>query len=229
MTIKEQNDSKLIITLMEKLARIHAMEVPIKKSRDWILDYFDDCFDLANERFDVKDLIEKSQSLTLLKFDLGEEIQWLKTAIKGIDSPKVFSHNDFRGCNVMITETDGILLCDFEVSCYGFRGFDFGAFFIEWDRSWGDWDMTVEFPSDETLKPFINAYIEESVKLKGKAFIEDERNSLQHILKEVKVLSLAELMFLIVLFLQLQDSFINGIPLDKIKTMVRHKIFLKNN
>ena len=137
---------------------------------------------------------------------MTEEINWLKQVIIDCDSPINFSHVDFRGPNIMVTETDGIVLCDFEYSCYGFRGADFGTIFNEWGRPLQDFMKPPTFVDDTTLKPFIETYIEESVKLRGHTFNEDKRNSLEHILKEGKVFSLMSQMFFVLITLKSNEK-----------------------
>ena len=207
--------------LARRLARIHAMEVPIKRTGNWIFDYFDESFKTANELFDIKSLIEESKSQTLKDKDLSQELEWLKKAVLDVNSPKTFTHVDFRGSNIMVTESDGLVLCDFEYSCYGFRGFDFGTIITEWGRDFGDWTRPHELTNDETIKPFFISYIDESVKLKGKAFTDDERNSLENILKEVKVFSLVAFMWILMFMIKMKESIIPEIPFNKIQSMVR--------
>ena len=216
----EQKDPELVEEVARKLSRIHAMDVPIKRTGNWLFDYFDDSYKLANERFDLKALIDECKCETLKTYDIGEELEWLKKAVIESRSPHVFTHIDFRGSNIMITESDGIVLCDFEYSCYGFRGFDFGTIFSEWGRDFGSWHLPLEFPSDDTIKPFIDSYIDESIKLKGKQFSEDNRNSFENLLKEVKLFSLAASMWIILFLQKMNESVIEGIPFDKVETMV---------
>ena len=221
--MREQKDIKLVKDLAQRLARIHSMDVPIKRSGNWLFDYFDESLKLTKERFDLKALIEESKSQTLKTYDIEEELQWLKRAIIESKSPHIFTHLDFRGSNIMITESDGIVLCDFEYSCYGYRGFDFGTLFSEWGRVWGQWTQPHEYPSDETIKQFIGPYIEESIKLKGKQFSEDNRNSIENILKEVKLFSLVGYMWIIMFLLKMNESVIADIPFNKLQSMVNTK------
>ena len=155
------------------------------------------------------------------KHNVGDEWQWLIQAAVDIDSPITFTHIDFRPPNILVTETDGIVLCDFEYSCYGFRGFDFGTIFLEWGRDRKDWNTPYAFPEDDsTIKPLMQIYIEESVRLRGKEFSDDPRNSLEHIMREVKVFSLVAIMWVILFKLSLDDDFIAGVPFTRDTIMV---------
>ncbi|CAG2106607.1 unnamed protein product, partial [Medioppia subpectinata] len=185
----ELNDQKnpiLVQELAQKLAKIHLTVVPIKKTENWIFKYFDDSYNKAYKLFDINALIDECNCETLKTHDLKQELEWMKDLIIKTDSPVTFTHLDFRGSNIMITETDGIVICDFEYVCYGCRGFDLGALFAEWGRKCGEYMAYVEFPDDNTIRPFIESYIEESIDIFEEKFTNDTRNTFQHILKETK-------------------------------------------
>ncbi|CAG2119199.1 unnamed protein product, partial [Medioppia subpectinata] len=167
----EQKDPKLVQELAQKLARLHSTSVPIKKFSNWIPNYFNNCYSEANSRFDLKTLYEECNCETFKTHDLNTELEWLKKLIVETDSPVMFTHVDFRGSNIMVTETDGIVLCDFEYSCNDYRGFDFGSIFNEWGNAYGK--HFGEFTDDHNIIPFIESYIEESVNIVGQDFARD--------------------------------------------------------
>lgn len=203
------------------MARIHAMEVPIKKTGNWLFETYDNFYQTASKLFDLDQLYKDANCQTLMEHDLPQEIDWLKKAVLAVDSPITFTHIDFRGSNIMVTEPDDeIILCDLEYSCYGFRGFDFGSLFYEWGKEFLEWFKHFDFPTDQQITPFIDSYIEESVKQRGKEFSEDPRNSVQHILKETKVFALCNLMFFVLMNLRQDSSIIDDIPFDKLATTV---------
>ena len=197
------------------------MEVPIKKNGNWIYNYFKKTYESAYKKFDIDGIIEKNNLQTLKFHNVGDEWQWLSRAAVDIDSPVTFTHIDFRGSNIMVTETDGVVLCDFEYSCYGFRGFDFGTLIVHWGRERLDWQTPLKFPEYDVIKPLVEIYIEESVRLRGKEFSDDPRNSLEHIMREVKLFSLVALMFILLFKFDLDTSTVPGRPFDKDKLMVR--------
>ena len=201
------------------------MDVPIRKTGNWLFDYFDGSYKEANDSFDLKALIDESKSETLKTYDIKQEVEWLKKTILESKSVLTFTHIDFRGSNIMVTETDGIVLCDLEYSCYGYRGFDFGTLFSEWGRVWGKWNEPHEYPNDETIKPFIDSYIEESTKLNGNKFSDDYRNSSENLLKEVKLFSLVGNMWIIIFMLKINEAIIADIPFNKLESMVRKILF----
>ncbi len=214
--------------MAQKLAQVHAMDVPIKKTGNWIFETFDSFYEIAYQKFPINEFIEECNCETLKKYDLKEEIEWLKNCVKETNSPIVFCHNDFRGSNIMVTDPnnnnigdkkDRITFCDFEYSSYGYRGVDFGTIFAEWGRSWNDFMKLHHFPNDSTIMTFIEEYVSESVKILGKEYSTNELNSLEQLLKEVKVFVLVSNMFFVTFIIK-SDEGMESIPFDRKKNMV---------
>ena len=216
----EQTEPALVDEVARKLAQFHSLDVPIKRSGNWVFDFIDNNYSEANKLFDLNALYSECNCITLKTYDLLTELEWLKRTVTEVDSPVMFTHSDFRSSNIMVTESDGIVICDYEYSCYSYRGCDFGTIFADWGQSWEEVKTVQEFASDHTLKPFIDAYINELIKLNGEKFREDQRNSVQHILKEGKVFALVSYMFFILLTLKANESVFANIPFDKKKQMV---------
>ncbi|CAG2180415.1 unnamed protein product [Oppiella nova] len=131
------------------------------------------------------------KATTLLSVDLKAEIDWLKTCLTATNSPIVFSHNDFRGPNIMVREGNekdsqsiDITLCDFEYSCYSYRGFDFGAIFEDWGRT--SVEEVNENISDSVLKRFMKSYLEESIQINGNNYRDNSVNTIDHLVGEAK-------------------------------------------
>jgi virulence-associated protein VapD len=203
------------------------MDVPIKKNGNWIFETFDSFYEMAYKKFPINEMIEEFNCETFKKYDLKEEIEWLENCVKEINSPIVFCHNDFRGSNIMVTESNNnnesenekIILCDFEYSSYCYRGIDLGSIFAEWGRSWNDFMKLHHFPNDSTIMTFIDEYISESVKILGKEYSTKESNSLEQLLKEVKVFVLVSNMFFVTFVIK-SDEGIESMPFDRKKNMV---------
>ncbi len=187
------------------------------------MEKIDNFFELTHQRFNFNQMLDQYNCETLKKYDLKQEIVWLKKCVLNTNSPIVFCHNDFRGSNIMVTESnnnnDKIILCDFEYSSYGFRGVDFGTIFAEWGKSWSDLLKPHHFPDDSLIKPFILTYIEESVKIHGKEYSENKFNSVEQILKEVKVFTLVSNMFNVTIILKFDES-LDDRPFNKKQSMV---------
>lgn len=209
---------------MRALARVHAMDVPVKKTTNWVFDFFDGHYHKFLNNESAVRMVKELNCQAMLNNDIKADIDWMKRSFIEINSPVVFTHIDFRGSNIMVTEPDDqIVLCDFEYSSYGYRGYDFGTIIGEWGRSMEDMMKSERecqsFPSDATIKELLKPYISESEKIFGKKWSNDSVNSVNHLVSEVKLFTLAAYMFIIV-FCLASDEQDNEIPIDKKIMMV---------
>ena len=205
---------------MRSLARLHAMDVPLKKGNNWLKTYFETTFEKALKKFPIEDMFKDWNLETLKKCDLKDEIQWFQKTMDGIKSPIVFTHIDFRGSNIMVTEpNDEIILCDFEYSSYGYRGFDFGTIVVEWNRGaealFKSDNILEKYPNDSQIKTILKPYVEESERIFGRKWSEDKINSMDQLVKEVKLFSMAANLFVVVFWLENNEKDGTGIHLDK--------------
>ncbi|CAG2101433.1 unnamed protein product [Medioppia subpectinata] len=201
---EEQNNPKLVAELASKLARIHATDVPIRRTVCPVFNNYDMLYSDAMRLFDINLLVNECNCETLRDHNLSDELLWLRKTVDAVDSPIAFTHLDFRG------------------------GYDFGSAFADWGRLWDIEDTRIQFPTDNEIKPFVESYMKESVKIFGKEFTRDERNSLKNLIKEVKVFSLCGLMFYTLFTLKMNQSFNPDIPFDKKAVMQRTEYFYKN-
>ncbi len=200
------------------------MDVPIIKNEKWILQTYDTLYESAFKKFPINELIEEYNCETLKKYDIRQEIEWIKKRIIEIDSPILFVHNDFHGGNILVTETNNdsderIIFCDFEYSCYSYRGQDFGTLFNEWGRDVSEIMKVGDFPNESVTNLFFDEYIAESVKVVGNEYSAKKSNSIEHLTREAKIFSLnSSLMF--ALFILGTDEATLGEEFDKKKNMV---------
>ena len=208
------------------------MEVPIKKNTNWCFEFFDDFYlKFVAKNEENKKIIEEMSLKNMAGVNIKAELDWLKKTIIKVNSPVVFTHIDFRGSNIMITEpNDQLVLCDFEYSSYGHRGFDIGTIAAEWGRDMADLTKSEKeiqkFPNDSVLKKLLEYYISESEQIHGHGWSLKKQNSLEQLIIETKVFTLAASMF-IIMFCLASDQDQNDIPLDRKMWMVSMIIFLK--
>ncbi|XP_054157317.1 choline kinase A2-like [Oppia nitens] len=233
--IAEQSNPKLVDEVFRKLARIHAMDVPIKRTNTR-LDRIDEWYRFAFEgNFDIKAIFEANNCQTLLNADIKSEIDFIKDVIVKADSPIVFNHCDYRSSNLLVTEsadkTDGpIVVCDFEYGSYGFRGFDFKSLIQEWGRKPFDYSVDGLPLEDSVLRPLVEIYVNECEKIFGKQFTANEINSVDHIINEINLLHLFSLLFLTIFFIKmdLEDkSDIKTNPFLFAETFLKNYLVLK--
>lgn len=169
------------------------------KSRKWINFMFDEFYnDYVSEIYAKSELRLKLERLLLKnvsQVNWMQELKWLQETIESLNSPLVFSHSDFNRNNILVQEKPfDIFFVDFDYTGYNFRGIDLGKYF----SSWGQKDATFgygQYPTDENMSPFLNAYIEECIQQKGNNYAKHENNSISCLIKESKVFSLVSYMF----------------------------------
>ena len=140
--IKSFNDTATAI------AGHHKMTPPIKKVpilfitlRKWI----------SNVPLEYLDPNKKAYDLNTIK----EELVFMENNLKN-RSDIVLCHNDLLLKNFIKNEK-GIELIDYEYSGYNYRAFDIANHFNEWCGFDLNWD---NFPSEDTQKRFLKAYLE---------------------------------------------------------------------
>jgi aminoglycoside phosphotransferase (APT) family kinase protein len=200
---KEQNDPVLVRKVIQILAKIHSLDVPIKKKAKVLFELMVRSYEEAVKKFPINDFIEEYNCETLKKYDLKAEIDWIKGAIERANSPVVFTHNDFRSHNLLITEpNDELVVCDFDFSRYEHRGSDFVCLIREWGRKPMEYKSIEGLPLESQFKPLIEIYVEECERIYGKSYSQNPINSVDHILKEVKTFLLFSYLFSTVNFMK---------------------------
>ncbi|CAG2116132.1 unnamed protein product [Medioppia subpectinata] len=207
---------KIVTKLAQKLATFHSLTVPVPKNsaeltRSNIFDkWFDDKFRASVRSGAVRKHIVGANCATFLRHDFVTETEWFQRAVRDLQSPIVFSHNDFNRRNILIRETRdnnnttgsaadntdsnghpmaNIYLIDFDWSNYNYRGLDFGQYFSRFGQLDTDFGAG-DFPSDRQMWPFIDAYIEKMCDIYGNSYAKLEINSRHVIIKETKLLAL---------------------------------------
>ncbi|XP_054157309.1 choline kinase alpha-like [Oppia nitens] len=207
--VDEQKDPKLVTELFQKLARVHALDVPIKKCH-WSLKEMHRFYYNFINKTELKCLVDKLE--VFIENDLKVEMDWIRGVVEKTNSPLVFTHNDFRSSNIMVLEDknvesgEQIVLCDFEYSSYGYRGQDFGIIISEWGRTMNDIKKPLTLPNDSTLRQIFDIYIKETERLIGKEYCEANRFTLDVIIKEAKVFALYMQIWFIVFTLGNEDQ-----------------------
>ena len=190
----------LLNLLASNLAKFHAIKPPLPKDGClWPILFLRTTSDRVYEKLKQKPGLNENNRQTHPNCDLREEVQWILTQIESSDSPIVFSHNDFRFANNMVTEEDQqIVSSDFEISAYFNRGYDFAALFNGFDK---EAENIFEFRDELIIKEFIDCYVRECEKIFGKQYSENEINSVDHIFMETKVFSMLHSLVVAIFFL----------------------------
>ena len=228
-TDQEQKNPILREKVFKALAKIHSLKVPINKGSNRVNQMLLKSYSEAIQKFDIKKEMDEYNCVSLKSCDLKAEIDYVLNVAKNSKSPVLFTHNDFRSSNLLITEpNEGLVVCDFDITGYGYRGFDFVSLSIEWGRKQFDKTPVRGIPfKDEEMKSLIEIYVEESVRIHGKSYLENEINSVDHILKELKIFLLFSRLVKAVLYLKNDDTK-DGIPINRKVCMVSLSNINKN-
>ncbi|XP_054157312.1 choline/ethanolamine kinase-like [Oppia nitens] len=199
--IEEQSNPQYSEQLFRAIARVHALDAPLKKQH-WIHNELSNVWEQAKQQFPSDQLLDECDCQTLKTHDLGQEVHWLNKTIEELNCPMVFSHNDFVHSNIMILDTpddsgNRIMLCDYEYASYGYRGQDLGTIICEWGHPWNDMKSFHNFIDDSLIEQFLRHYIDENVSIFGDKYLENENNSLNQLMKESKLFALVFKMTLI--------------------------------
>ncbi|KAK7075794.1 hypothetical protein SK128_004650 [Halocaridina rubra] len=137
---KELADSELSGMIANKMARLHALNVPISKEPSWMWNTMEKWLKSGQEYLSKKpkiDGVPENVIERIEKFNFRKELDFLKKVVSKIQSPVVFSHNDMQEGNILLnnqakTPEDRVSLIDFEYCSYNYRGFDIANHFCEW-------------------------------------------------------------------------------------------------
>ena len=212
---------------MRKLAQIHSLKVPLKKDPNFLYELMSNSYNEAYLKHPINQYIEEYNCETLKKYDLKTEIDWIKDVMKKSGSPVVFTHNDFRSSNLMITEpNDDLVVCDYDITCYGYRGYDFVSLMREWGRKQFEMRSIEGLPLDNQFRHVIEVYVEECQQIHGKSFSENKINSVDHILKEAKLFMLFGFLFFSTLCMKSEEND-PDFPFDRKMLMVNMSYSMK--
>src|SRR5699024_7661628 len=101
---QHQQNPKLLKELAGVLAKIHNLNVPIRKGNNWFLRDMKNFCTYGYAIVDVVGMAKELELDQLMRHDLAEELTDLVKLVEKFPSKQVFCHNDFRASNIMVTE-----------------------------------------------------------------------------------------------------------------------------
>lgn len=216
---KHQQNQTLVYEMANLLAKLHNLEMPISKNNSWPFKEIEDKLNCGYAQQFTKKHIEEFNLTELQNQDLRKEFTYLKSLLKKVNSPIVFSHNDYIGTNILVTKPNTKLaIIDFEYSSYFSRAWDNAVFHAQWGIEPFDYDNLM-LPEDSVLENFIKMYIDCFEKLKP-GYSSNLENDLSKILKEVKLYTLLYLLYVMSAMLNTTESIIGAIPFDRKTNLV---------
>lgn len=187
------------------LAQFHSLKPPLSKNGFNKWDIFNENLrqepgaeEIYGNKFlkylEADPLLKEKYYEVFLDLDIEEIIEFSRKAMLDINSPTVFSHNDFNRGNriVQVVKDDSgntkkkIYFVDFDYSTYNFRGFDLARYFSNY-RHADDMFGNEGLPTDEEMGIFLKEYQMECSRVQGDFYLKQEINSIEQLIKEVKV------------------------------------------
>ena len=217
--IKHQQNPKLLRESAQLLAKIHHLNVPICKDGTWLLRVMREWIEYAYDKCHVRQLVEQFDLDAFKRRDLLEEFTDFEELIRGANSPLVFSHVDFRGSNILVTEPDQKLIAiDMEQCAYAPRAFDIATFLTEWGKELFDFE-NIGMPDENVIEHYVGLYIEACDQLVP-GYAGRKENALEVIVREVKLYILANILFFVSTSIRQEEAIIEALPFNPFIKMV---------
>ncbi|XP_036918419.1 choline kinase alpha isoform X3 [Sturnira hondurensis] len=192
--------------IAEKMAAFHGMKMPFNKEPKWL---FGTMEKYLNQVLRIKFTGEtKARQLhRFLGYNLPSELRNLRSLLESTPSPVVFCHNDCQEGNILLlegreeSETQKLMLIDFEYSSYNYRGFDIGNHFCEWmyDYTYEKYPFfranILKFPTKKQQLHFISSYLAAFPSESGNLSNEEKAVMEEEMLVEVNRFALASHFF----------------------------------
>lgn len=204
-------------------ARFHSIKLPLPKREKTVLPSLP-----SPSEYAVRKARDMGYNMDIFDIDWNGRAGWLTEESHRINSRVVFCHVDCNLLNIFVrdkptTGQDKVVLVDYELAGYRYRGFDLGGHFIARMFHWAEKDKVSgsPYPSRKEREAFIKDYLNEAVKL---GYINDfdikGRDSVDHILKETQLGSMMYLFTLCTyysinmeLFVSMDPNFFVAMPL----------------
>lgn len=193
--MKHQQNERLVRKVAQLIARVNHINVPIPKNPNHIMEQIKANLESGYLGGKIQSIAKEFQLPNLLHHDLMEDFVHLRSQLQRRHFPIVFCHNDFRGSNILVTEEPDrpLVLCDFEASSYGPRGYDIATLLTEWERDILDVEC-FGLPDDRVIGQFVQHYIEGCERY-APGYGQNCHNSHKVIVEEVKLHMLTNVMF----------------------------------
>ncbi|KAJ6648017.1 Choline/ethanolamine kinase [Pseudolycoriella hygida] len=218
-----------MLELARKLARFHALDLPISKERHQILDACEGYYqqrDLEQFRELAKHLGMKDMS-KIEDFDVMAEIEWLKKNENVISGRIVTISGDTNKNNVLVRDEldkfgERVMIIDYELCARDFRGRDIGAVFAMKiiEHKDGYFSICCDYPDETWRRKFITEYLKQTKELNY--FEWDEKlDSADHVLMEAEFFMFYIVQMIIGFFMnQKADSLFFKMEMDKARSML---------
>ncbi|XP_037051723.1 choline/ethanolamine kinase-like [Bradysia coprophila] len=181
-----------MLELARKLARFHALDLPISQERHQVLDACE--FYLKKRDFEqFRKLVHHFGLMdvsTFEDFDVKSEIQWMRKVEQLVNGRIVTISGDLNKNNILIRDEpdkfgERVMMIDYELCARDYRGRDIGQVFIMkvLEMNDGVFSVVSKYPDETWRRTFVNEYLKQTKSLNY--FEWDEKlDSVDHVLME---------------------------------------------
>lgn len=236
LTWKDATNEKISKDFAIALARVHSIKgIPLRQ----------DSFEVMMKRMkkNSKKFSSNTHALTkheclsrysvdvnpMVEFDFDAEAKWLQYITATHAQRKNFILLDMNYLNCLVRETQnrgdanlgdanlGVILIDYDLAQYNFRGIDLGAHFFfrvfEWDNPVSKIVKCAKFPTLNERRQFLSIYQQETKRLEAwENFDENGVDSVENLLIESLIGQLIHMSFFCAWFLSKCDQFLSFDP-----------------
>ena len=224
LTEADFEDSDIMLQLARKLARFHALQLPISKQPNDICKPAE--INFAQYDADVfqkiVDYVKCEDAKQLIEFDWRSEIEWIRNILPKIGGRFVSVHGDLYKSNILVrdeadTLNEKVTLIDYELAATDYRGRDFGDWFPFkiFELKDGKFVKVCEYPEEMWRKTFITEYLRIAKELAEYEFDEQGLDSVEHVMMEADFFTFPCLVRSISFFIkQKEDGFMLQMPIE---------------
>uniref|UniRef100_A0A915IAT3 Uncharacterized protein n=1 Tax=Romanomermis culicivorax TaxID=13658 RepID=A0A915IAT3_ROMCU len=154
--------------IARKLASLHKLNLPIVKIPTYLTDAMERWF-VKLQELKPETCIDVGLNVHVSLGRLHEEFRLIQKAMMRSQSPVVFCHNDLQEGNILSptenSDSNDLIVIDFEYASYNYRAFDFANHFCEWTFDYTNnsypfyWFSNENFPDANQQANFFSAYL----------------------------------------------------------------------
>ncbi|XP_037031603.1 choline kinase alpha-like [Bradysia coprophila] len=226
-------DKNISLELVRKLARFHALEVPVPKQNRDLLSISAIHQGEYNKTITLK-LAKRvgidQDELMYFDEDYVAEHAFLRSFETKVGGRQVLCHGDPNKNNILVRDTpdtfnERVMLIDYEMAATDYRGIDLAALFLckmfEMTDD-GVFHLVCECPDEEYRHMILTEYLKETKKLNYFEFDANGLDSVDHLMMEVDFFVMYVLEFYKGFFMKMPNSeFFQQLPDDVISSWLR--------
>ncbi|KAG4080130.1 hypothetical protein HA402_008201 [Bradysia odoriphaga] len=223
-----------VLELARKLARFHALNLPISKERNPILEACE--HHLQNRDLEKFRKVAEHVGMTNISdfenFDVKSEINWLKKLESSVGGRIVTTIGDINKNNILILDKsdklgERVMIIDYEGVSMDFRGRDIGQIFLMKivENNDGKLCRSCDYPDEAWRRKFITEYLKETKSLNN--FMWNENlDTLEHLVMETEFFMFHSIHVILGFLLnQGDDSFFYKMETDKAMSFLTMGLF----